>query len=89
MTLLPFHFVTLSLGFFFHQFNHQETLLSRKSIANPQLQDESNDTVSSSTDEPIEFDESKPIVFHQSRSHLSFLAAPVSSFSIVTGAAPI
>ncbi|CAK8535940.1 unnamed protein product [Lathyrus sativus] len=39
--------------------NLQEALLNRKP---PQQQDESNDAVSSSADEPIEFDESKPIV---------------------------
>lgn len=42
--------------------NLQEALLNRKSTTNPQPQDEPNDAVSSSTDEPVEFDESKPIV---------------------------
>ncbi|XP_058748795.1 uncharacterized protein LOC131621768 [Vicia villosa] len=43
--------------------NLQEALLNRKSTTNPQPQDdEPNDAVSSSADEPVEFDESKPIV---------------------------
>lgn len=39
--------------------NLQEALLNRKP---PPQQDESNDAVSSSADETVEFDESKPIV---------------------------